>query len=126
MRPEEYYLRDIIFACRLAKTFVQDITEDFFHTSDLYQSAVLYQLTIVGEAVSRLSGSVKSKYPEVDWFSISGFRNVIVHDYFSLNLEIVWHASNVDVLELVTHVSNILQQEYPYFAKSNNLEEWRS
>ena len=121
MRPEEYYLRDIIFASRRTTTFVRDITKDYFNKSDLYQSAVLFQLMIVGEAVSRISRSLKSKHPEIDWFSISGFRHIIVHEYFSLNLEIVWHAANVDAPELANHISDILRQEYPDFATANDL-----
>lgn len=121
MRSEEYYRRDIIFANRRVTTFVRDITKDYFDTSDLYQSAVLFQLMIVGEAVSRISRALKSKHPEIDWFSISGFRHIIVHEYFSLNLEIVWHAANADAPELANQISDILRQEYPDFAKANDL-----
>lgn len=121
MRPEEFYLRDIIVACRDARQFVDDLTEESFCESQLHQHAVLFSLMIVGEAVSNLSRSLKSKYPNVDWLSISGFRNFVVHEYFSLNLEIVWHAATVDSLQLIEDVSTILQVEYPDFAKANQI-----
>ena len=115
MRPEEFYLRDIILACEAANRFVSDITQEFFESSDLYRSAVLFKLMIVGEASSRISKPLKSRYPDVDWQSISGFRNIIAHEYFSLDLDVVWETARAESLILVQQVGSILRSEYPDF-----------
>jgi uncharacterized protein with HEPN domain len=64
---------------------------------------------------------LKGKYPNVDWQSISGFRNFVAHEYFSLNLEIVWHAATVDSEQLIEDVSVIIRVEFPDFARANNI-----
>ena len=93
MRPEEFYLRDIILACKSANGFVDDISREFFDESDLYQSAVLFKLMIVGEAASNISLDIRNRYTDVDWQSLKGFRNIIAHEYFPLNQDIVWDSA---------------------------------
>lgn len=115
MRPEEFYLRDIIFACRQANLYVSEITEEDFEKSKLYQSAVLFNLMIIGEAASRISHGLKSRQHQVDWQSLKGFRNVITHEYFSLSLEIVWDTARQDSLVLIEQIEAILRIEYPDF-----------
>lgn len=113
MRPEELYLSDIVSACRRANRFAGETTRQDFEASKMHQSAVLYNLMIIGEAVSRISDGLKVKYPEIDWQSLSGFRNIIVHTYFSLDLEIVWKSATVDALKLIEQIQSVLAIEYP-------------
>lgn len=122
MRPEEFYLRDIILACKSANGFVADISREFFYESDLYQSAVLFKLMIVGEAASNISSNIRNRYTDVDWQSLKGFRNIITHEYFSLNQDIVWDSANNDALVLIEQVQNILSIEYPEFPLPS---EWK-
>lgn len=115
MRPEEFYLRDIILACKRANRFVGDISREFFDESDLYQPAVLFKLMVGGEAASNISLDTRNRYTDVDWQSLKGFRNIIAHEYFSLNLNIVWDSANSDTRVLIEQVQNILRTEYPEF-----------
>lgn len=115
MRPEEFYLRDIIFACKQANLYVSEITKQHFEKSKLHQSAVLFNLMIIGEAASKISRGLKSRHGDVDWQSLKEFRNVITHEYFSLNIEIVWDTARRDSLELIEQTSAILKIEYPDF-----------
>lgn len=84
MRPEEFYLRDILFACTQANLYVSEISKEDFENSKLFQSAVLFNLMIIGEAASRISHRLKSRHTQVDWQSLKGFRNIITHEYFFL------------------------------------------
>lgn len=68
---------------------------------------------IIGEAASQISPGIKSRHPNVDWQSLKGFRNIITHEYFSLNLDIVWNSAQNDSLVLIRDVRVILQAEYP-------------
>jgi uncharacterized protein with HEPN domain len=54
------------------------------------QAAVLHELTIIGEAASRLSAALRQAHPATPWTKIVSFRNVVVHEYFGLNWEIIW------------------------------------
>jgi uncharacterized protein with HEPN domain len=59
--------------------------------------AVLYNLAIIGEAVSRLMPEVESLYPEIPWIDIRAIRNVIVHEYFRVDLSIIWETIQTDL-----------------------------
>ena len=77
---------------------------------DKSASAVLYQLTIIGEAVRILSDGLKSSYPEVPWQDISGMRNRLVHEYFDVDYQVLWDTVIQDVPRLKTWVDAILRQ----------------
>ena len=122
MRPEEFYLRDIILACKSAIDFVGSISREFFNASDLYQSAVLFKLMIIGEAASQISPHLKSRHTHVDWQSLKGFRNIIAHEYFSLNQDIVWNSATDDAVILIPQIIDILSTEVPEFPLPS---EWK-
>ena len=115
MRPEEFYLRDILLACKSSTSFVSAISRDFFDRSVVHQSAVLFKLMIIGEAASHISHGIRQKYSEIDWQSLRGFRNIIAHEYFALNQDIVWDSANSDAVLLKEQVEHILRSEYPEF-----------
>jgi uncharacterized protein with HEPN domain len=71
--------------------------------------AVIRNLEIIGEASHLLPDHLKEACSNVDWFRIRGFRNRIVHDYFGVDIEIVWKISCEQIPELITKVKNILQ-----------------
>jgi len=119
MRAEEFYLRDIIIACKTANKFAGDINWETFVRSRLYQSAIQFNLMIIGEASSKISRGLRSRHPEVDWQTIKDFRNILAHEYFSLDLEIVWSAAVTRTLPLAGQVHNILSIEYPEFPFTN-------
>jgi len=58
--------------------------------STLIQDAVVRNLQIMSESTQRLSENLKDVHPEIDWFKISGFRNVLVHDYLGVDVERIW------------------------------------
>jgi hypothetical protein len=76
MRRDELYLVDMIEAAVAATTFVQDVDEATFLESDLFQSAVLQKLLVIGEAAGRVSPEIRERWPGLPWRSVSGFRNI--------------------------------------------------
>ncbi len=115
MRREELYLLDIQEATRAIQLFIKDIDKTEFLSSDLLQSAVLQKFMVIGEAASKVSNELKGRHPEIDWKAIVGFRNILVHVYFSANLEIVWLAATGRTKTLRSQITAILAQEYPDF-----------
>jgi len=65
--------------------------------STLIQDAVLRNLQTIGQSVGRLSETLREAHPEIDWRSIIGLRNVLVHDYLGMNLERIWDIVERDV-----------------------------
>lgn len=65
-------------------------SKELFYDSHLVQDAVVRNLQVMAESSQRLSEEIKNKYPDVPWNDISGFRNVLVHDYLGIDLDVIW------------------------------------
>lgn len=66
-------------------------------------------LEIVGEAVKNLSPQFKANYPEIHWKAISGMRDKLIHEYFGVNLNLVWQTIEHDVPEFLQEVEKVLR-----------------
>jgi len=82
--------------------------KDAFLTSQLHQDAVLRNLHTVTETTQRLSANLKASHSEIDWATLSAFRNVLVHDYLGIDIELVWTVVSKDIPEFKGQVSKIL------------------
>ena len=82
-------------------------SKELFYESHLVQDAVVRNLQVLAESSQRLSEKVKNKYPEIPWNDISGFRNVLVHDYLGVDLDVIWSVIEQELPKL----ENILTKE---------------
>jgi uncharacterized protein with HEPN domain len=78
--------------------------------SILIQDAVLRNLQTIGQSVGRLSAALREAHPEINWRSIIGLRNVLVHDYLGISLERIWDIIEHDVPDLQHMVEAILRE----------------
>ena len=78
--------------------------------STLVQDAVLRDLQVMAECTQRLSDSLRSAYPEIDWRQLAGFRNVLVHDYLGVEPDRVWLAVEQDLPVLKRVVAGMLEE----------------
>lgn len=72
--------------------------------------AVLRQLQVLGEAARKIPAAVREAYPEIPWHKISGMRNKVVHEYFVVDLEVVWLTAVSDVPALRPDLERILKR----------------
>lgn len=112
MRREELFLTDIIEAADAIQQFIAGVQLDDFLRDTLRQSAVLQKLIVIGEAAAQISTALRDRYPDIEWRKIVGFRNIVVHKYFAIDLPIVWVAATQDVPDLRRKVAWILTQEF--------------
>lgn len=108
MRPDELYLRDLLDAAGAIERFLEGVEEPRFLRDEILQSAVLQKLAIIGEAAARISAELKSTYPRVEWRTIAGLRNVVVHEYFAVSWETIWITARLDVPDLASRVRSTL------------------
>jgi len=78
----------------------------------MLRSAVLHKLTVIGEAASKISPELKARYPHIEWGDITGFRNYVIHAYFSVDWEIVWNAAIAEVPILQQQIERIIKEEF--------------
>lgn len=89
MKSNELYLADIVERMRRVRESAASGRDAFFSSTEK-QDAILHNLQLLGESVRRLSDELKSHYPEVPWRDIAAFRNVVVHEYTRIDLDVVW------------------------------------
>ena len=78
-----------------------------FFDSTLVQDAVVRNLQTIAESTQRLSETLRATEPEIPWRAIAGFRNVLVHDYFGIDLEAVWSVVDQDLPLLAAAVERM-------------------
>lgn len=89
-RPADLLIADIIESIEKIERYIAGLDRDAFLEDEKTVDSVVRNLEIIGEAANRLPESVTARHPEIEWRRVVGLRNRIVHDYFGLDLEIVW------------------------------------
>ena len=79
----------------------------------MIQDGVIRNLQTLAEASQRVSDAVKDSYPDVDWKGLAGFRNVLVHDYLGVDLELVYRAVEHDIPRLKRASEGALREREP-------------
>ena len=79
-----------------------------FPTTARHYSAVIREFEIIGEAVGKLPNEIKQKHPDVECQNIKDFRNLLTHEYFGVDLEIVWRVIHDDLPRLLQSTNKII------------------
>ena len=90
-------IKDILEMIAEIESFTAEMSFTDFHQDPKTVKAVLYNLAIIGEAAGQLLPDVESLYPEIPWIDLRAIRNVIIHEYFRVNLSIVWETIKTDL-----------------------------
>jgi uncharacterized protein with HEPN domain len=113
MRHEASYLKDILRSATRVDAITAASSEAAFIADEVLPAAVLHHLTVIGEAINRLSPELRDRHPEVPWRQIVSVRHRIVHAYFDLDLQIVWTAAADEIPALRLQIASILAHEFP-------------
>jgi len=81
---------------------------DAFRNDELIQTWILHHIQILGEAAARLSDEFQERHPDIPWFKIIGMRNILVHDYFGIDIEAVWSVVENDLPVLYDQIRRLL------------------
>lgn len=90
-------LRDMLEAATLATQFVIGLHFDQFEANVEKQFAVVRALEIIGEASRQIPEEVHARYPDIPWSDMIGMRNVVIHAYFGVDLEVIWRTVQEDL-----------------------------
>ena len=93
---------------RQIEQYIKDLSFDVFSEDQKSVDAVVRNLEIIGEAANRLPDEFKEKYSEIEWHKVVGLRHRIVHEYFGIDLEIIWQILHKDLPELRDALSQII------------------
>ena len=109
MRDDRIYLKHIVDCITAIQDYTSEGRDVFFHDRKT-QKAVIRELQELAESTQRLSVSLKERHSTVPWNDISGFRNVLVHDYLGLNLDRIWSIIERDLPSLRSVVEEMLRE----------------
>lgn len=102
-------LKHILESVEYIERYVKEISEEEFLKSIQIQDAVIRRLEIIGEAIRYLPEELKEKYPLVPWREIADMRNVLIHEYFSVDENLLWNAAKKDISALKKNITYILR-----------------
>jgi uncharacterized protein with HEPN domain len=101
-------LNHLLTAIHDIEIFTQNVSKNEFLKDRILSSAILFQFSVIGEAIIHLESSILDKY-EYPWHKVRSFRNLISHEYFNIKLEAVWEIVIADLPELKRIVEKMLQ-----------------
>ena len=101
MDIEEAIIRIQKYAIKGKEVFMQD---------ELIQTWILYNLQIIGEAIRSLSQNFKNSHENIQWNDIADFRNLLVHEYFRVDLEIVWQIVGQEIPKFKCQIQLLLKE----------------
>ena len=96
-RPIHLLINDILEAIDRIFQYKQDLSFETFSNDQKTIDAVVRNLEIIGEAANRLPEEFKEKHSEIEWYKIVGLRHRIVHEYFGIDIQIIWQVLNKDL-----------------------------
>ena len=99
-RDPTLLIQDMLTAIGRIERYIQGKDHAAFIQDEMVIDAVVRNLEVLGEAARQLPEEFTTKHPEVPWRLVSGLRNRIVHDYFGLDIEIIWQIISRDLQPL--------------------------
>lgn len=107
-KDPKLFLKHILESVGQIEEYVRDVSKEKFLASPQIQDAVMRRLAVIGEATKNLPDDLREKYAQIPWNNIAGMRDMLIHEYFGVDTEIVWNTIEKDLPAFKAHVENIL------------------
>lgn len=104
-------IKDIQHSIQAIQQRTANLTEEQFRNDETTLKAVLYDFLIIGEATRLIPESIQSKYPELPWRLMIAMRNVVSHEYFQVQINMVWRSIIEDLPKLNQQIIALMRQE---------------
>ena len=110
MKDDALYIHYIHECLLKIDAYIEGKSKENFLQDSMLQDAVIRNLQVLSESTQRLSEETKLEYSQIEWFKISGFRNILVHGYLQIDLERVWLIIVKDLPDLQQTIKTMLEQ----------------
>jgi uncharacterized protein with HEPN domain len=109
MSKDNAYLADILEAAKAIQRFTDKVSLENFKSNEEKYEAVNRKFEIIGEAARHLSPEARNLFPEIPWKLVTAMRNILIHDYDDVDLDVVWATVQRDIppmlISLEAHLS---------------------
>jgi len=109
-REFKAYLKDILEAIEKIERYTKKLSFNQFSTNELVQDGVVRNLEIIGEAVKNIPDDIKKQKNGIEWRKIIGLRDILIHAYFGIDVDIVWDIIKNKIPELKTEIILMLSE----------------
>lgn len=109
-RDVAVYVQDIMDSIARIEEYTASLSKEQFKQNSQIQDAVIRRLEIIGEAVKQIPDSIRNKYPAVPWKNIAGMRDILIHEYFGVELDRTWKVVEENLPVLKTEIT-LLKKE---------------
>lgn len=89
-KDPQIFIGHILESIQLIEEYALHLTGEKFKKDRALQDAIIRRLEIIGEAVKNIPASFKSKHPDIPWKQMAGMRDVLIHEYFDIDLSLTW------------------------------------
>jgi uncharacterized protein with HEPN domain len=113
MLRDNAHLEDILEAAKAIRRFTDGVSREEFKLNEEKYEAVNRKFEIIGEAARRLSPEARNLFPEVPWKLVTAKRNILIHDYDDVDLDVVWDTIQRDVSPLIARLEKYLAANPP-------------
>ena len=97
MKDDRIYIEHILQSIEKIQSYISGKDQETFSNDSITQDAVVRQLEIIGEATKRISKELRNKNSDVPWDDMAGMRDVLIHDYLDVDLNIVWKTASQSI-----------------------------
>ncbi|HOK26015.1 MAG TPA: DUF86 domain-containing protein [Bacteroidales bacterium] len=100
MKDDRIYIDHILQCIEKINSYLKGVDYQTFSADFMKQDAVIRQLEIIGEAAKRISANLRKLNPQVPWSDMAGMRDILIHDYIDVDIDIVWKTASESIYEL--------------------------
>jgi len=111
-RTYEMFIEDILEAMGKISSYTKSFTFEMFEKNEMIIDAVIRNLEIIGEASKNIPGEVREKYPDIPWRRMIGLRNIVIHEYFGVDLDIIWEIITRNLPETRPEIEDMLKDSH--------------
>jgi len=106
-RELRLFIEDILESIKLIEKYLGSSSKEDLNNNQKLKDSIIRRLEIIGEAVKNIPEDFRKKYPNVPWKKIAGLRDIIIHSYFNINLDITWEIIKKDLPDLKAKIQKI-------------------
>lgn len=110
-RMDRELISDIREAIQRIMTYVDGMSYEMFTADTKTQDAVIRNIEIMGEAAKNLSQQIRARHPQIPWKQMAGSRDRLIHDYFGVNIDIVWQIVDVELPQVLSMLKEIAHDD---------------
>lgn len=99
-KDPKIFIQHILDCIELIEDYTRDVSREDFVKSSQLQDSVIRRIEVIGEAVKNIPQEIKNRYPDIPWKSVAGMRDILIHEYWGIDLNLTWEVATKEIFEI--------------------------